>query len=284
MIPTDPALTCSGPAPVGAPAPTEPPAAARALIEEQLAMLTRLARIGMEIAEAVGREATAPGAAAPDAAPHDAAPQNAGARTPAAPAHHGPVFARVARAVRMTIALQARLMKELTALDRAEAHAAHMSMIGRRARLRGLVDEAARTLVEARRKAEGRYLGEEDAAEAEIELMTEAAYERLTDAEEEELDRLSFDEAVAGVCRDLGLAPDQAARLMASVEPPPAAPPPLPLRHPPAAPGRGQGPTRGQAPRSGGRWRRDVGFGHPPLDRPDKPDDDDVGDEAHAPP
>ena len=272
MIPTDPALACPGPAPAGATAPTEAPASARALIEEQLAMLTRLARIGMEIAEAVGRDAAAP----------EAAPQSAGPHAPPEPGRHALVFARVARAVRMTIALQSRLMKDLTALDRAEAHAAHMSTMGRRIRLRGLVDEAARTLVEARRKAEGRYLGEEDAAEAEIELMTEAAYERLTDAEDEDLDRLSFDEAVAAVCRDLGLSPDRAARLMAQVAPPPAASP-FPSRHPPAAPGLGQGPARGQATRSGGP-KRDLEIPHRPLDHPDKPGDDDMGDEVRPPP
>ena len=219
-------------APQPAPAPAAPPADARALIDAQMAMLTRLAQVGMEIAEACGRQAASPPAGGDDAA------------APAPGPDPGLVFARVARAVRLTIALQQRLMKDLDALDKAEAHAERMRTVGRRLRLRDLVGEAARTLVEARREAEDRLLGEEDAAEAEIELMTETAYERLTDAEDDDLDALTFEEAVAGVCRDLGLAPDRAARLMAAVEPPFG-------RHPPAALGLGQRPTRGQAPRSG---------------------------------
>ena len=56
MTPFEPALI----APAAAPTP---PGAARALIEGQMAMLSRLAEIGMEIAEACGRNAKAPPAA-----------------------------------------------------------------------------------------------------------------------------------------------------------------------------------------------------------------------------
>ena len=247
------------------PAPPQAAADARALIERQMAVLSRLTEIGMAVAEACGRRAVA----------EAAGEHSAGAADPGPDA--GLVFARVARAVRLTIALQQRLMKDLDALDKAQAHAERMRTVGRRLHLRDLVGEAARTLVEARRKAEGRLAGDEDAAEAEIELMTETAYERLTDAEDDDLDALSFDEAVASVCRDLGLAPDRAARLMATVEPPLG-------RHAPAAPGLGQRPTRGQAPRSGGRWRGAVRFRHPPLDHPDKPGEDPVGEEPRPPP
>ena len=251
MIHVDPAHI----APQPASAPAAPPADARALIERQMAVLSRLTEIGMEVAEACGRRAV--GEAAAD--------RPVAASNPSPDPGPGPglVFARVARAVRLTIALQQRLMKDLDALDKAEAHAERMRTVGRRLRLRDLVGEAARTLVEARREAEDRLLGEEDAAEAEIELMTETAYERLTDAEDDDLDALTFDEAVAGVCRDLGLAPDRAARLMAAVEPP--------LRHPPPA-------------RRPGGPERPVRFRHPRLDRPDEPGDDEVAEAARAPP
>ena len=246
MIP-DPARFAFNPAS----APPQAAADARALIERQMAVLSRLTEIGMEVAEACGRRAVGEAPAERPVAASNPSPDP------------GLVFARVARAVRLTIALQQRLMKDLDALDKAEAHAERMRTVGRRLRLRDLVGEAARTLVEARREAEDRLLGEEDAAEAEIELMTETAYERLTDAEDDDLDALTFDEAVAGVCRDLGLAPDRAARLMAAVEPP--------LRHPPPA-------------RRPGGPERPVRFPHPRLDRPDEPGDDDLGEAARAPP
>src|SRR5687767_8630850 len=102
MIHVDPALVA--PSPAAAPATD-----ARALIERQLAMLTRLAEIGMEIAEACGREAVAaPGAG------------EGAAQTPERLRDPGLAFARVARAVRMTIALQSRLAKDLAALDRTD--------------------------------------------------------------------------------------------------------------------------------------------------------------------
>ena len=196
MIP-DPARFAFNPAS----APPQAAADARALIERQMAVLSRLTEIGMEVAEACGRRAVGEAPAERPVAASNPSPDP------------GLVFARVARAVRLTIALQSRLMKDLAALDRAAAFAEADRRRGRRAYLGGLVEEAARTLVEARRKAEGRYRGEEDAAEDEIEQMAEAAYERLTDAEDGDLDGLSFDEAVAAVCRDLGLSPDRAARL-----------------------------------------------------------------------
>src|SRR4051794_18794903 len=87
--------TVPSPAPAGAPA--------RALIERQLATLTRLAEIGMEIAEAAGRQAAAAQSDAGEAA---------------LPGDPGLTYSRAARAVRLTIALQSRLAKDLAALDR----------------------------------------------------------------------------------------------------------------------------------------------------------------------
>jgi hypothetical protein len=209
------------------PDPT-PIAPARALIEEQMAMLSRLARMGMDIAEAVRRDACDT-PQPPQDTPHDAAP----ARDP------GLVFARVARAVRMTIALQSRLAKDLAALDRADQDAERAAKTRRRIRLSRLVEQAAEAGVAARREAGGGYWADEDAVEDEIEQLSAEAYERLVDAEDGVLDGLSFEAVVAGVVADLGLSPDWTARLRAAAAAPldPSAPRPPGAGHdPPASP------------------------------------------------
>jgi hypothetical protein len=204
MIHVDPALIAPGPVPAAAPAAT--PADARARIEGQLVMLDRLAAIGMEIAEACGREAKAP-------------PAEAAARS-----HPGLVFARVARAVRMTIALQSRLMKDLAALDRADEVSERARTTKRRTRLAQLIEDAARAKLDAQREAGSRFWADEDAIEDEIETLTSEAYERLIDAEDGDLWGRPFDAVVAAVCKDLGLSPDWTARIAASVQPPPTSP------------------------------------------------------------
>jgi hypothetical protein len=187
-----------------APEPASPPAPidARALIEGQIAMLSRLAQVGMELAEACGREAKAPSSDG------------------AARAHPGLAFARVARAVRMTIALQSRLMKDLAALDRADDMAERARTTKRRTRLAQLIEDAARAKVDAQRESGARFWADEDAIEDEIETLTSEGYERLIDAEDGGLWGRPFDDVVAGVCKDLGLSPDWTARIAASVEPP----------------------------------------------------------------
>jgi hypothetical protein len=205
MIHADPALFTPAAAPPSAPAP------ARALIEGQMAMLTRLAQMGMDIAEAVRRDACGDGPAEP-------APQSSERRR-----DHGLIFARVARAVRMTIALQSRLAKDLADLDRADERAASWRRSKRRTRLADLVQEAAETLVTTRREAERAPGGpdwDEAEVEAEIEQMAHVAYERLVDAEDGDLMGRPFDEVVARICSDLGMPPERAARLMSAVEPP----------------------------------------------------------------
>ena len=194
-----------------APDPASAAPDARARIEAQLVMLDRLAQVGMEIAEACGREAKAPSS--------DGASRS----------HPGLVFARVARAVRMTIALQSRLMKDLAALDRADEIAERARTTKRRTRLAQLIEDAARAKVDAQREAGARFWADEDAFEDEIEQLTSDAYERLIDAEDGNLWGRPFDEVVAGVCKDLGLSPDWTTRIAASVQPP-AAPPTSPTR------------------------------------------------------
>ena len=209
MIPAEPALS----APL--PAPTAPPTApARALIEAQLGMLTRLAQIGMEIAEAAGQEARAAAATATAAPEEGAAPAREHRRDP------GLAFARVARAVRMTIALQSRLLKDLADLDRAEASAERDRKFDRRLRLNRLVGRAVEEGALARRDDGGGSDDsdwDEDTFEDEVEQLASEACERLTEAEDGDLWGRSFDEVVAGVCKDLGLSPDWCARLRAAV-------------------------------------------------------------------
>jgi hypothetical protein len=202
MIHLDPTLIASGPVPAAAPA--HAPMPARARIEGQLAMLDRLAQIGMELAEACGREAKADTAAPADTADGSAR------RDP------GLTFARVARGVRMTIALQSRLLKDLAALDRADECAEAARKSNRRMRLRRLVVQAAEAQVASRD-----HDLDEDALEDEIEYLASEAYERLTDAEEGDFLGRPFHEAVAAICADLGLSPDWAVRLTAAATPSP---------------------------------------------------------------
>jgi hypothetical protein len=208
MIHVDPALVASDPPPT------------RARIEGQLVMLDRLAAIGMEIAEACGRDAKA-------------APNADEARAV------GLVFARVARAVRMTIALQSRLMKDLAALDRADDLAERARTTRRRIRLRRLVEDAARASVAAKREAGRQFWADEDAVEDEIEQLSSEAYERLVDAEDDEFTGGAFDEVVAGIAADLGLSPDWTARLLAATAAP-LPPPPSWGRWPPKGVGGGE--------------------------------------------
>ena len=194
MIHVDPAQVASHPVPAGPPA-LDGAASARALIERQLAMLTRLAEIGMEIAEAAGRQA------APD--------DRQGGSEPAFRGDPGLAFARVARAVRMTIALQSRLAKDLADLDRAESQAAAAQVRARRARLHRLVEQA----------IEAEHAGHDDWDDDKIERLSSDAWERLTDAADD-LDLVAahapFAQVVARICADLRLSPEWTARLMAA--------------------------------------------------------------------
>ena len=242
MIHVDPARI----APADRPDPAAAAAEARALIVGQMAMLTRLAQIGMEVAEACGRQAAAQTDVRQTGAPQTDTDKPDPAE-PARPRDLALVFARAARAVRLTIALQARLAKDLAALDRDRAYADEERRRERRWRLQGQIREAAKTLVVTRRQAEGDCL-EAGVVEAEIELLSGAAYERLTEAEDGYLMGRPFAEVVARICRDLGMTPDGAARLTATAEPPPDADPP-PRLSPCPAMGEGSGTgARGAAP------------------------------------
>jgi hypothetical protein len=141
--------------------------AASARMDRQMAVLDRLVEIGLEIAEEAGRQARAPAEDRPLVDP-------------------GLTYSRAARAVRLTIALQQRLAKDIAGLARDQAYA-------RRNRIQRAVERA----IEAER---------DDADE--IETLSEEARERLWDDETfDDLADLTLDEAVALICKDLGLAP-----------------------------------------------------------------------------
>ena len=150
-----------------------------------MAMLTRLAEIGMGIAEDAGRRSAAlvqgGEAGEPDAAL---------------------AYARAARAVRLTIALQSRLLNDLAALDR-DDHLAETSRVAkRRNRIHRVVERA----IEA---------AHDD--EEEVERLSMDAWERLTDEDDADLAGRPFDEVVARICEDLGLSPECSAQALAAL-------------------------------------------------------------------
>jgi hypothetical protein len=189
--------------PQAEPAPAES-AGARALLERQLGVLGRLAEAGLNVALAIEQQATAAAAEAPNAA---------GSPPSAEPGRvvQGDValaYARAARAVRLTVALQAKLLKDLQALDEADAR--------RRRGEQAEVERARQAQEDARKERVERIVervilaefgDEEDADEAE--RLAEAAFERLDHDEiYGDLTAQPIGEIIARVCRDLGLSPD----------------------------------------------------------------------------
>ncbi len=175
----------------------------RALVEQEVAMLTRLAQIGLNIAEAVERQAVAQAQIAERAAETGAAASEVSAVL----GQPGVVYQRVARAVRLTLALRAKAVKELMALDQgqalarqardkaAEETAAEADPVGRR---RGRIDRIVRRVIEA-----------EEADEDEVERLSGEAWERLIDEDVYgDVMARPIGEIVARVCEDLGLSPD----------------------------------------------------------------------------
>jgi hypothetical protein len=151
--------------------------AASARMDRQMAVLDRLVEIGLEIAEEAGRQARAPAADRPLVDP-------------------GLTYSRAARAVRLTIALQQRLAKDIAGLARDEA-------CSRRNRIHRAVEEAI-----AAERDDG----------IEIETLSEEARERLWDDESfDDLADLTLDEAVALICKDLGLSPEASTEIMEAV-------------------------------------------------------------------
>jgi len=147
-----------------------PAGGVRARVDRQLRMLDRLAEVGLEIAVAL--EAQAKGG------------------DPVVQGDIAMAYSRVARAVRQTIMLQSRLIEDLQAHETSRA-AGRAAAHARAARIvRGVIDDD-RT---------------NDAERAER-LAAEAA-ERLREEDFGDLLSRPFADAVADICRDLGLSPD----------------------------------------------------------------------------
>jgi len=152
--------------------------AADARAQQRLALLRELSEIGMRLARGVEGRAEAPDAG-----------------------DVGLVFSRIARAVRQTLALEARLEEEHQARARkaafereqAAVRAAHAPVVERSAIVRRAVVQA----IEA------------DADEDDFEQLFDQLDERLDDreADEDYLDR-PLGELVARICQDLGVAVD----------------------------------------------------------------------------
>lgn len=196
----------------GAHTPPTPQAAAadlraRAAFDQQLWTLGRLAQAGLNIALSLEAQALAaqPGVAAeqgPQPCGRPVAAEVSLDRLPPDPADLALAFTRVSRAVRMTVALQARLLKGDQGGDRpmackAPAPPPPETRSGRARRVATVV----RRLVG---EAQGDVF---DAAD-----LMERAHERLSDPDitGDLLDR-PFADLVADICRDLGLSPDWAA-------------------------------------------------------------------------
>ncbi len=169
------------------PTPTAAPDMARTLLERQLWVLGQLAEGGLEIARAIERRATSD--ESPDAV-LDAAPM---------------AYARVARAVRMTIMLQSKLIADLQTLEAKGAQAAaHAHCLQGPQRVGLECDQKERI-----GRIIGRIAGADGADEDEVERLTEEAAERL-DHDDLYGDILTrpVSEIIALICKDLGLEPD----------------------------------------------------------------------------
>jgi hypothetical protein len=230
-------MPSAGPAPHPADPPvTDRAAAHAALIERQLAKLERLADIGMEIAEAAGRRA---------ATLAESGEEGTDGPDP------GLTYARAARAVRLTLALQARLARDLAALGEAATRAQAAEAARRRDRIHTRVERA----LEAER------LGED-----EVEPLSSDVWERLTEEDDEALLARPIDEVVALICADLGLSPAWAAPAFPRLGPAPQADADSPPPTLPAPPGTPAGPDPGgRAALAAPRLRPGGANGKPPT-------------------
>ena len=176
---------------------------ARALMEQQIDMLTRLAEIGI-----------------------------ARAAEPVEPPERADLaYSRIARAVRLTLALQSRLIKDLVALEhgvppKAEARPAPVAKpepdpAELRDERAGRIDRIVRRIIE-----------DTERFKEDIQRLSREAWERLED-EDVYGDLLSrpMGEIVALICEDLGLKPDwdRLAKEAWAVEEARAAPPGSPF-------------------------------------------------------
>ena len=193
---------------------------AAAVLEGRVALLGRFAEVGLEIALAIERQAKA-------VEPGDEAPVRAFA-----------AYARVARAVRLTLMLQAKVVKQRQALDSLAAQHAFSAAArdgGRRYERAGQQKARLERIVE-------RIAKRQHDDPAEIERLVDETCERL-DNDDLYGDILArpTSELIALICQDLGLDPDwpslareawareEIARGVWRTPPPPPSPFPSPL-------------------------------------------------------
>jgi hypothetical protein len=184
-------------------------AAARAVAERQVEMLGRLAEVGLALGVGLEREALAPpaGGAAPGEAPREAEGGLLGARGDA-----GLTYSRIARAVRMTLALQSKLLQDITHLGRVEAEARRglrrKQLEARRKTINSIVLGAIHDAAEAEAPDDDAAEGEGD-SQALVDRLAGGLYECLHDEDEYgDILQRPIGEVVALICKDLGLEPD----------------------------------------------------------------------------
>jgi hypothetical protein len=177
---SEPTTQADSPAPEGVAAP-------RALIERQLWVLGRLAEAGLALALAIAQQGTTEDA--PQVVPGDIAL----------------AYGRVSRAVRLTVALQAKTLQDLQALDEIAARRLDGDLSKAERERQGLAQQRkdrVQRIVERVIEAEG-------ADETEVDRLADEAVERLEhDDIYGDLATRPVGEIIALVCRDLGLSPD----------------------------------------------------------------------------
>jgi hypothetical protein len=190
------AETAQTPAPAPAPAPA--PDAAAALTARGLARLDELADIGMTFARALGRIAQAAVAAAETETPEPTPELNDAALA----------FARVARAVRMTVGLQAKIDRERQAradrlaAEQAEKDAEEAVVLEERRATANLRRAMTRFIVQTAIEAEER---DED----EVEQLFEGLDARLAEYGDDPLDfeAVHVESTAYAIAKDLGVDP-----------------------------------------------------------------------------
>jgi hypothetical protein len=167
--------------PLSAAFSTDAPGWERPVFERQIAMLGELAEAGLEVVHAIRDQATL--AAAQGAAPR---------------IDFGLAYTRAAKAVRMTLALQRRYVLDLRFEYRHGEPAPAWDAPAPKARAT-CVDRIRHGLATG-------GLGEAQA----VDQLDEALdlYERLEDLDDDDIPDGPFNEIVAKLCKDLGLAPD----------------------------------------------------------------------------
>ena len=169
--------------------PCELSGQSEARASRQMRMLQELAEIGMQLARAVGRQIA------------DRVPEDPGGGDADLAPDLALVFSRISRAVRQTIALEARLDRQLH-----EARAAEDAAKAEHARI------ATRTLVRRRKHTVREAVQDAVDAEAcgpELEVLLADLDERLDDSDDNlDFAELPVGQLVARICRQLGVTPD----------------------------------------------------------------------------